>query len=120
MPCPVCCWTSWIWQLLTSSLDTYIGIYQFTKLNKDRIVHISGALNIPPLDKNEYESWTEWKRDLEAEGEEVITPEMLEKEISEIVKVALVSTDLELGGNLIDLDPREVKITVCGMRRVEG
>ncbi|KAL5316160.1 hypothetical protein ACEPPN_017038 [Leptodophora sp. 'Broadleaf-Isolate-01'] len=91
---------------------------QFTKLNKDRLVYISGALNIPPLDKNDYDSWSEWKRDLEAEGEEVITPGMLEKEIEELVKAALVSTAME--GNLIDLDPREVKITVCGIRRVEG
>ena len=98
--------------------DTYIGTMQFTKLNKDRIVYISGALNIPTLDKNEYDSWSEWKRDLEAVGEEIVTPGMLEKEIGEIVKASLVSTAME--GNLIDLDPREVKITVCGMRRVEG
>ncbi|PVH81357.1 hypothetical protein DL98DRAFT_654040 [Cadophora sp. DSE1049] len=99
-------------------MDTYIGTMQFTKLNKDRIVYISGALNIPTLDKNEYDSWSEWKRDLEAVGEEIITPGMLEKEIGEIVKASLVSTAME--GNLIDMDPREVKITVCGMRRVEG
>jgi len=103
---------------LNHNQDTYIGTMQFTKLNKDRIVYISGALNIPTLDKNEYDSWSEWKRDLEAVGEEIVTPGMLEKEIGEIVKASLVSTAME--GNLIDLDPREVKITVCGMRRVEG
>ncbi|CZT04572.1 uncharacterized protein RAG0_10994 [Rhynchosporium agropyri] len=101
-------------------VDTYIGAVQCTKLNKDRVVYISGALHIPTLDKNEYRNWTEMKTDLESEGEEIITPGMLEKEITEIVKVALVSTDVEMGGNLIDMDPRKVKITVCGMRRVEG
>ena len=95
---------------LNHNQDTYIGTMQFTKLNKDRIVYISGALNIPTLDKNEYDSWSEWKRDLEAVGEEIVTPGMLEKEIGEIVKASLVSTAME--GNLIDLDPREVKITV--------
>ena len=71
---------------LNHNQDTYIGTMQFTKLNKDRIVYISGALNIPTLDKNEYDSWSEWKRDLEAVGEEIVTPGMLEKEIGEIVK----------------------------------
>ncbi|KAL2061182.1 hypothetical protein VTL71DRAFT_7455 [Oculimacula yallundae] len=101
-------------------LDTYIGAVQCTKLNKDRVVYISGALHIPTLDKNEYLNWKEMKTDLESEGEDIMTPSMLEKEVTEIVKVALVSTDVEMGANLIDLDPREVKITVCGMRRVEG
>ena len=87
---------------LNHNQDTYIGTMQFTKLNKDRIVYISGALNIPTLDKNEYDSWSEWKRDLEAVGEEIVTPGMLEKEIGEIVKASLVSTAME--GNLIDLD----------------
>ncbi|KAH9210251.1 hypothetical protein DL95DRAFT_393682 [Leptodontidium sp. 2 PMI_412] len=101
-------------------MDTYIGTFQFTKLNKNRVVYISGSLNIPTLDKNEYLDWLEMKTDLEAVGEEVVTPSELEKEVSEIVKVALVSTDAEMGGDLIDMDPREVKITVVGMRRVEG
>ncbi|CAL3970469.1 hypothetical protein PZA11_006658 [Diplocarpon coronariae] len=89
-------------------LDTYFGTLQFTKLNSDRIVYHGGDVHLAPLDKFQYDTWTEYKEELELMGEPVMTPRDLVREL------ALVLRSMGAG-----VDGKIPTITIWGCRRFE-
>lgn len=99
-------------------MDTYLGTMQFTRLNRDRVVYAGEELRVDPLDKFEYDSWAEFKADLEGMGEAIITPGMLAEEVASVLGLAVAERDAGIEGRLVDVSTGAPKITVVGARRV--